>query len=213
MSRNSKSTLNTNSERLELAKAISGMTAKQDAFIKAVETMETFNEEALKKLDLEMESRKQDLAELEKNIERIKKNGQIEVDQFLSEYKYTAATKILNERKEEPIESTVLEKLHNELSTLKEGRQDEIDAMKAKEKEKSTRAMKAALSNSDLKHKAEIADLSAENKQNKHEISTLQKTIDNLTKELACQRELTKQVAEASRQSFMPLQNMQQSKN
>lgn len=202
MSKSSKNNVTSNSERLELAKAISSMTTKQDAFIKAVENMKEFDEEALKKLDLEMDSRKQDLAELERNIERIKKNGQIEVDQFLAEYKYTAAKKILLEHKEEPIEKSTLDKLNNELEDLRENKQDEIVAMKLKEKEKSAKAMAAALKNADLKHKAEIAELGAENKQNKHEINSLQKTIDNLTKEVSCARELTQKVAEASRPSF-----------
>lgn len=193
--------LSVKADRLELAKAISNLTTKEDAFMKAVDALQNFKEDGLKRLELDMESRKLDLEELKQNIEHIKKNGQIEVDQFIKEYKYDGARKILDDRDEIPIEMDELTRMNDELKKLKMDRSEEMDDIKNKQKDKAKKALTCALNNSELKHKAEIAELKAQNNMSKHEITTLQKTIENLRDEIAEQRKLTKEVAEASRQN------------
>ena len=74
------------SERLTLAEAISSIVAKEEALIKSVDDLKQFQAETLSKLDLAIETKKTELAELEQNYMKIKKDKQIETDQFVAEY-------------------------------------------------------------------------------------------------------------------------------
>jgi hypothetical protein len=198
-----KKTTNTikKSERLQLATAISNITAKQDAFIKAVEAMEYFKGETLTELDLEIASKKIELDNLADDYKKQIKDGQIETDQYLAEHKYDGAVNILKEINEVPIKSSELQKMRDTLTTLSQERDQEITDLKKKERDRGDKAMHAALNNMTLKHKAEIAELTASVNQQKKEIITLEATIKNLQNELAEQRKLTKDVAEAGRQA------------
>ena len=71
----------------------------------------------------------------------------------------------------------------------------------AKEKEKTKSALSQALTNSWLKNAAEMAILRAKTDIQEKEIKTLESLIDNQKEEIASQRELTKQVAQATSQA------------
>jgi hypothetical protein len=191
---------NQKSERLELATAISNLTSKQDAFIKAIDVLENFKAETLTSLDLQIDAKKLELNALSEDYKHQMKSGEIETDQYLAEYKYNGALEVLKKSNEIPIGISELNSLRTELEKLREDRSEELEALKKKERERSAKELNAVLNNSQLKHKAEIATLTASVDQQKKEISTLQSTIQNLQHELAEQRKLTKDVAEASRQ-------------
>lgn len=197
---------NKKSERLLLATAITSLTTKQEAFIKAVETMKQLEADTLTNLDLEINTKKLELENLEKDFKRKQKDGQIETDQFLNEYSYEAACKILKEHNEEPINSEKLKTLHNDLDKYKTGHEEELEKLKNKEREKAQKSLKAALTNNELKHKAEVAEMAASVNQQKKEIQSLENTIKNLQNELSQQRQLTKDVAEASRPAPITVQ-------
>jgi hypothetical protein len=188
-------------ERLELAKAISAVTIKQDGFMKAVECLNNLNSEVITNLDLEIETRKKSLQDLKDEMTKYQKDKQIEIDQFIAEYKYEAATKILKENKEVAIKKEKLDSLNKEIEDLKEEDEEEI-ADKLKEQkstlEKGHHFAKTTLT---LEHKAEIAQLNAQTQQKDKEIEILNKTIMNLQTEVGAQRELSKQIAEASARS------------
>ena len=187
------------SERLELAMAINAITSKQEAFVKAVETLDKYKTDILQNLDMEIEAKKIDLQDLEAEYAKMKKTGQIETDQFLKEYKYKGAIEILQEEGEVSIKSDRLDKMKEEIDLLRDGHTEELEKIKKDERGKAKSALEDALSRAELKHQAEIANLSAEANQQKKEIKTLQDTIDNLKNELAEQRKLTKDVAQAGR--------------
>lgn len=191
--------LGTTSDRLEFAKAITNLTSKQSAFADAVKALQEFNTDTLKKYDLEIESKKIDLEEIEKNIKKIKKDAEIEADQYIAEYRYDAVKSILKDRNERPIDIDEFNRLNKEINELVSKHEQELIDLKTKEKESSKKALNAALKNMELSHKAEIATLTAENAQMEHEIKNLKEVIDNLRTELSAQRQLTKDVAEASR--------------
>jgi hypothetical protein len=117
------------------------------------------------------------------------------------EYKYKGACYILKEHGEEPISMHKLKNMKSELEELMKDRAEEIEAIKKKERESAEMSKNMAIRNQDLSHKAETAELNATVNQQKKEIQTLQNTIDNLRSELAEQRKLTKEVAEAGRQA------------
>jgi len=187
------------SERLELAMAISSITTKQDAFIKAVETLDKYKTEILQNLDLEIESKKIELQDLEADFAKRKKSGQIETDQYLKEYQYKGVINLLENEDEEPIKKDRLKEMRDEIATLRTAQTGELDKVKHEERGKAKAAIDDALSRMELKHKAEIAQLSAEVTQQKKEIHTHELTIENMKNELAEQRKLTKDVAQAGR--------------
>lgn len=179
--------------------AISSITTKQDAFIKAVETLDKYKTEILQNLDLEIESKKIELQDLEAEYIKRKKSGQIETDQYLKEYKYKGASQILEDEEEEPIRKDKLQEMRNEISTLRTAQTEELEKIKREERGKAKTSLDDALSRMELKHQAEIAQLSAEVTQQKKEIHTHELTIENMKNELSEQRKLTKDVAQAGR--------------
>lgn len=187
------------SERLELAKAISNITAKQESFTKAVETLEKYKNEILVTLDLEIETSKKELEDLKESFKRVQKDGQIDTDQYIREYKYEGAIKILTESCEVPIKEKKLEHLEAEIERLSQDHSEEIEKMRKEERSQSKRSMELVIRNNELTHKAESAELNAEVKQQGNEIINLRSTIENLKMELGEQRKLTKDVAQASR--------------
>ena len=198
---------NVKSERLQLASAISTISAKQDAFMKAVDALESFKSHCLTNLDLEIIAKKQELENLTREFERERKDKEIETTQYLAEFRYKGALDIFSKIGEVAIEREVLVGLRKDVLRLKQERDGEISAARQKEKEHGERDMKAIMSNTELKHKAEVAEMTASVVQQKKEIATLQKTIENLQHELAEQRKLTKDVAEAGRPAPITLQS------
>ncbi len=188
------------SERLELAMAISNIVSKQDAFTKSVETLQKFQSETLTKLDLEINSKKIELEVLADDYKHKQKDSQIETDQLLAEYKYNGAVNIIKDVNEVPISIDNLQKIKDELKDLRKDRTQELEDIKKKEREHAHKSLTSAMNNCELKHKAEIAELTASVNQQKREITTLQSAINNLQHELSEQRKLTKDVAEAGRQ-------------
>jgi len=179
--------------------AISNITTKQDSFVKAVETLDKYKTDILQTLDMEIETKKIDLQDMEQEYKHLKKSGQIDTDQFLKEYRYKGALEILEEEGEVSIKEDDLDELKREVESLRQERSEELEKLKKEERGKAKHVLDDALSRAELKHKAEIAELSAEATQQKREIATLQSTIDNLKNELSEQRKLTKDVAQASR--------------
>jgi hypothetical protein len=187
--------------RLEFSKAIQALTTKQDAFVKAIEALEQFKKEELIKFDLELEAKQEELKLLDEEFKHKLKNKQIECDQQFAEYGYKTAMELLKERDETSIGNSELQRMKEELSHLRGDVAKKIsDAVEA-EKAESKRALSAAIGNATLTHKAETAVLTATVEQQKKEIASLNQTIANLTKDIAAQRDLTKEVAMASRQA------------
>ena len=195
------------SERLKLVTAISGLSQTQEKFIKAVETLSEYNSETLTKLDLEINTKKEELEELTTLFNNTVKANQIKVDQQLDEYKYDGALEILKERSEVPILESELESLKNKVVELTNQRQEELNQVKETEKKKGEQAKNMAIRNAQLEHKAQVAVLDASVKQQTKEITNLQQTIDNLRHELSEQRKLTKEVAEAGKMGTINVGN------
>jgi len=183
--------------RLQFANTLHALMLKQDAFAKSVEVLQEFTQEELVKIDLEMQTRKEQLKELEEKVKIERKNKQIETDQLLAEYKYDGAVKILDERGEVPILKVELESMEKKLNDLSQDKTADIKKAVDEESKKGKDALRAAVSNSTLTHKAESAVLNATVDQQKKEIENLHKTIDNMKHEIAEQRKLTMQVAQA----------------
>lgn len=188
------------SARIALSKNISALSTKQDAFMKAVQALGDFNEETLLELDLKIQNKNLDLEELKKTLKNKEIDGKIECDQKIKEYKLEAALKILEENGLVSVETSELENLKTEVSDLKTAEKLLVEDTTKKLEGQHKKAITAITTNSDLKHKAEHATLTASVEQKEKEITVLKETISNLTSELKFQRELTKDVAMASKQ-------------
>jgi hypothetical protein len=87
----------TKSERFELAKSISNICTKMENFNNAVADIKEFSKDALNKLDLDIETKKIELQEIQNDIQHSTKNAKIEIDIRLREYKQQSATDIITE--------------------------------------------------------------------------------------------------------------------
>lgn len=164
---------------LELTRSIQKISKTQKEFMDAVNTLNSYTEETLHDLNLQIESKKNEIDNLEEEFKISKKKGTIDIDMFFEEYRYDGAVKILKGKGEEPIKSSELYNLKDKIETLGKSMDQEFEEILTKERSTCESALKAALSNAELKHKAEIA---------------------NLRDDISAQRELTKEVANASRQ-------------
>lgn len=196
MSKVAKKTQNT---KLELAKAVNSLVAKEEAFNNAVKVLENFSAEVLKNLELEIESKHNERAELEIENENRKKFLQIETDQNIKEYQYSAAEKIIKEHGEVCVDEDEWNALNTQIATLKETHQKELNELSKTLVNKHKRELESELKTSELTHQAKEAEVNARVGQQKKEIELLERTIDNLKTEISEQRKLTASVAESSR--------------
>lgn len=201
------------SERLELAKAISNVASKTDAFTAAIEHFKGFSKEVLTKLDLDIEAKRLSLEDLKKDIENNIKNGKIDIDVALKEYKREGAIAMLKEMNETVISTKELDSLKKELNELRTHFDDLVAKAKKEEAERREKAISAAVKNMDLTHKAENAQVLALSEQREREISNLKSTIVDLRTEISAQRELTRSVAEAGRQQMNYLPQAQSARS
>lgn len=198
-SKRTSTTASTDNPRLELAKALNLFGSKVDALDKAYEAIKAVTKDTLTEFDLEIEAKKTELDRLEEQDEHDRKRRKTEADLEIAEYRYEAATRILDERGEVAIPSQVLKELRERLAKITEERDADVAKAVAAEKSASQAALKAAVNNATLTHKAETAILNATNETQKTEIQNLRETIKNLQMEIAEQRKLTAQIAEAGR--------------
>lgn len=187
------------SERLELAKAISNVSSKAETFVNAIEHFKTFTKDVLVKLDLDIEAKRLELDDLKKEIENNIKNGKIDIDVALREYKREGAIAMLKEMKETVISDKELGALQKELNELRANFDSMAANLKKEEAEKTEKTISQALKNMELQHKAANATVIALSEQREREISNLKSAIQDLRNEISAQRELTRSVAEAGR--------------
>lgn len=136
------------------------------------------------------------------------KNGQINVKQKLTEFKIKACQEMANENnmvliKQEDYNmlNTQKQKAISEYEELKKSFDAQCNSIRRDEQTKYQHQLTNDLSMSDLTHKANNAEIKAQVEQQRREIDVLNNTISSLKNELAEQRSLTKEVAQASAKS------------
>lgn len=193
----SKKTLNGN---LELTRAIQKIIKNQDDFMSSVSNLTNYTDETFNDLNLQIESKKVEIENLGCEYENKRIQFDIETSHYYAEHKYEGALSFLRERGEESIQSEELSKMRVEISQLKESHEKEINDAITKEKVESKKAIASITQNMELQHKANIAELNASVKQQKNEIISLHNTVSSMKEDITAQRELTKDVALASKQ-------------
>jgi len=121
----------------------------------------------------------------------------IETEQKLDEFKHEEALKILEEYDEDAISSSDLKHLKEEIEDLKDSFDEKVEKEVAHAKEQARKEYQYKTTEQELKHKAEIADYTAENKMLNKEIESLKDALHNMRQEVAAQRMLCKDIAES----------------
>lgn len=142
------------------------------------------------------------------NLNNDFKNNQITVKQRLSEFKVKACDEFAKENgmmlvKQEDYAAITAarQKTQQEYDELKKTFDSQCNAVKKEELARYTTLLKNETSMLELTHKANNADVKAQVEQQKREITVLHETITSLKSELSEQRNLTKEVAQASSKS------------
>ena len=195
----SSTTSSTDNPRLEMAKAVNLFCSKIDALEKAYECIKGVTKETLTEFDLEIEAKKQEMDRLEEQDVYDRKRRKTEADLDLAEYRYEAAIKILDDRGEVAIPAKVLKEMQERLSKTTADSEAEMSKAIATEKALARAALENAVSRANLTNKADTAVLEATNATQLKEIETLKSNVKNLQNEIAEQRKLTAQIAEAGR--------------
>lgn len=185
-------------DRLQLAASINNLVLRGEQFTSAIESLNQFTKERLVQLDIQISSKKQEFTELSHQLENEYKNLQIKLKQELDEFKISAVEKVLSPLGFTHVNKIEYQNLKNENSDLRDTMEEKIESAVNIETSKKNMEKEIALQNRDLQHKAEVAGLRAEVEQQKKEIAMLNSTIQNMKQEIAAQRELTKEVAQAS---------------
>jgi len=94
--------------------------------------------------------------------------------------------------------SEQVQKAQSDYADLKKSFDKQCDLVRTEESKKYSAQLKSETTTIELTHKANNAATQAQVEQQKKEIQVLQSTIENLKSELKEQRELTKEVAQAS---------------
>jgi len=136
------------------------------------------------------------------------KNNQILVKQRISEFKLKACEEYAKENgmlliKQEDFTAitTARQKSQQEYDELKKTFDKQCDSIRKEELTRYNSLLKNETAMLDLTHKATNADVKAQVEQQKREITVLHDTISSLKSELSEQRNLTKEVAQASSKS------------
>ena len=188
------------SDTLAFAKAITKLSQKQEEFVKVVAELKELKAETLTDIQLELKAKREELEGLDKDYETKKKDLEIKLNQEIKELGYEKAIEILEEHGQIGVDEDEYNELKEGVQSVRAELEEEMKVKISEEKANAKRELSQAITNKNLEHKAEIATLTATVEQLKKERNTYESTIENLKSEIAAQRELTKQVAEASKQ-------------
>jgi hypothetical protein len=149
-----------------------------------------------------------DYKEHDRTLQNDYKNNMIEVKQKLKEFKLKACDEVLKEFgmmsvlvTENKTASDNLLKAIKDLDELQKTVDKQCNAIKQEEKGKYEAELKRQLATQELGFKATTAEMKAQLEQQKKEVDMLNKTIDNYKHEITEQRNLTKEIAQASAKS------------
>ena len=198
------------SDRLQLAKAIQNIASKQEAFVAAVHAAEEWKASAVRDLETSIGAKRAEYEELirdksgelravDEEVGHKRKRALIDVSNEVAEHKREAALKYLEPFGEVAVSKAELQALRDEVLKLKAATANAIKEAVDDANASATKKLNAALLQRDLEHKANVALLEAQNAQKDREIEVTRKSAEILQKEVAEQRILTKEVANAGR--------------
>lgn len=207
MSNKTKSSKQLQENSIQLTKAVKSLVKSFETHAKSFDSLQNTIKDIDEDLDLRIESKEKKMKELDEEYERNKKGLKIELDQEIKAYGYEKAVSLLADKKEIPVDVKTYELLKAELKELKETLEDQVKTAVNKVRGESKVQLSRELKTKDLEFNAKQAQIEAELKQKDREIDVLQGVIKDLKMDLDKQRDLTGQVAEASKPQYVPYQS------
>jgi len=192
------------SDRVILAKAIENFSSVYEKLNLALTELKGVTTDKINEYALMIETKKQDYTDLSEGLDRefklkqsdlqtkLKEINMIAFEEFGKKYNYQLV--LIDEYEKKENEISTLQDKNEELNLKMEEKVDEKVELAKTKLEDSFKQEKLTL---ELTHKAETAELIAQNKQHIREIEILNSTILNMKSEIAEQRNLTKEVAQA----------------
>lgn len=192
-----------------LLKPLHQLEKAQIAFTAAVAEYNDIKRESILELDFALEQKREELRILdrqreEKNkmivdeIDQTRKRKRIDCDNDLAEYKRQSAIRILEETGEIPILKSKYEEMVKKLEEQESVHKAEVAKITGKLTSDAKKDLDGQRKALDLEHKSRTASITAEVNQLKEQEKNYQKCIAMLEKQLDDQRQLTKEVAQAS---------------
>lgn len=171
--------------------------------------LESDNNDLKKRLETDYTDRTKKLesefADKKKSLTNTFEDAQIEIKRKIAEDKSKQCELYAKELKMKFVKEEEYKNLNDQVSKavqdytdLKKSFDKQCDGVRAEELKKYTLSLKSETTTLELTHKANNAVLQAQVEQQKKEIQVLQQTIESLKSEIREQRELTKEVAQAS---------------
>lgn len=193
-----------NTERVILAKAINNFSSVYEKLNEALTELKSVTTDKINEYCLMIETKKQDYQDLTVNSDREFKLKQADLQNKLKDINMVACEELAKKYNYQLVLIDDYEKKENEIDTLQD-KNDELNLKMEEKVEEKVEIEKTKLEDSfkqqkltlELTHKAEIAELIAQNKQHLREIEILNSTIANMKSEIAEQRTLTREVAQA----------------
>lgn len=192
----------------QLTRAVQTIAKQQDAFKKSVEQFHEIEKDievritsAKKKMDEQEQARKKEMDEMEASVERERKRRRIDLEQDIREFGNEQVGKMLADQKKVPILAEELATLRTEVDSLRKTKEEAVNAAVQNALEKAKLEMSTKIESQMLRHQTEMATVTANRDQQKHQIKVLEDTIAALRNELDQQRKLTKEVAYAQAQA------------
>ena len=197
------------SDRLQLAQAINNLVVKGEGIVAALNELSLYDKEKIQSIDMKLESKKKEYADatlslteqyesLSKKLENEYADLKIKLSQQLREFKQEAAVGVLKEFNMIAIEANKYETIVEQHALLQQTSQDALQKAVKETESREKHEHQQTLHAIQLEHKATIANLEAQVSQQVKEIKVLHETISGLKHELSEQRQLTKDVAQAS---------------
>ena len=192
------------SDRVILAKAIENFSSVYEKLNSALTELKGVTTEKINEYSLMIETKKQDYNDLNERLDREFKSKQSDLQNKLKDINMLAFEEFAKKYNYQLVLIDDYEKKETEISTLQD-KNEELNLKMEEKVEEKVELAKTKLEDSfkqekltlQLTHKAETADLIAQNKQHLREIEILNSTIINMKSEIAEQRNLTKEVAQA----------------
>lgn len=188
----------TQSDRVVLAKAVADFTKAQQGFTAAVAAFENITATSIEEIDMQIDEKRKQLDEVAEEQEQAKKRARIDTANAIAEDNMAAATQILEQRNMTAIANSELEQLRAENAQLRAATDAAVEKAVDDANKSHRAALQSAVKNAELQHTANTAELNAQVGQQSREIAMLKEMVQNLKSEIADQRQLTKDVAEAN---------------
>lgn len=170
----------------------------QSNFDESVKKFDSDHKDKIKKCEIEFADKRKQLSNLYED-ESIQMKRKLEADKSKAcmDYAKDSGMRFIKEEDHKILVDNVQKAVHD-YTELKKTFDKQCSQIREEEKVKYQTSLATEKLTMDLTHKATNAQIVAQVEQHKNEIKLLNDTLDNLKSELREQRELTKQVAQAS---------------